>query len=131
MNNSVISFKSDKDFHATVEALKIAVAANKFGVVHVHDLQELMRDKGLEFEHKCKVLEVCSPPTAKRVLETDMAVSTFLPCRISVYEEEGKTIMTTLKPSIILAMFGAKELPAIAQEVEATLTRIMQEAATV
>ncbi|MCB5253591.1 MAG: DUF302 domain-containing protein [Candidatus Cloacimonadaceae bacterium] len=129
MDKILITQSTDKSFGATIEALKAAVVANKFGVVHVHDLQQLMQDKGLVFERKCKVMEVCNPHTAQRVLGIDMGVSSFLPCRISVYEEGGKTIMATLKPSIVLATFDAKDIPAIALEVEATLIRIMQEAA--
>ena len=35
-----------------------------------------------------------------------MSVSTALPCRISIYEEGGKTVLATLKPTTLLAMFN-------------------------
>ena len=59
-----------------------------------------------------------------------MSVSTALPCRISVYEEEGKTILATLKPTTLLAMFGSPQLESVAQEVEDTILKIMKEAST-
>jgi len=37
------------------------------------------------------VYEVCNPDIAKKVLETKGAISTALPCRISVYSEGGVT----------------------------------------
>ena len=60
-----------------------------------------MAKKGVEFTHECRVFEVCQPQQAKEVLEQDMSISTMLPCRISVYEEEGKTILATLKPTAL------------------------------
>jgi uncharacterized protein (DUF302 family) len=58
-----------------------------------------------------------------------MGVCTALPCRISIYEEGGKTILATLKPTTLLAMFNTPQLEGVAQEVEDTIVKIMQEAA--
>ena len=63
------------------------------------------------------------------MLDADMRVSTALPCRISVYEEGGKTVLSTIKPSVMLEMFRAPQLAAVAQEVEATIVAIMNDAA--
>ena len=57
-----------------------------------------------------------------------MSVSTALPCRISIYEEGGKTMLATLKPSTLLALFNAPQLKGVAQEVEGTIVKIMKEA---
>ena len=59
-----------------------------------------------------------------------MSVSTALPCRISVYEEDGQTMLATLKPSTLLAMFNTPQLAEVAQEVENTIVKIMNEAAS-
>jgi uncharacterized protein (DUF302 family) len=55
-----------------------------------------------------------------------MSISTALPCRISVYEENGKTVLATLKPTTLLAMFNAPHLEGVAQEVEDTIVKIMK-----
>lgn len=67
---------------------------------------------------------------AKKVLEQNMSVSTALPCRISIYEEGGKTILATLRPTTRLAMFNTPQLGAVAQEVENTIVKIMKRAAS-
>jgi len=54
-----------------------------------------------------------------------MSVSTALPCRISIYEENGKTILVTLKPTMLLAMINPPQLEEGAQEVETTLRKII------
>jgi uncharacterized protein (DUF302 family) len=74
-------------------------------------------------------LKFSSPQQAKKVLEQNMDVSTALPCRIFMYEEGGKTVLATLKPTALLAMFKAPQLGQVALEVEATILKIMSEAA--
>ena len=124
----LIKLPTDKTVSEAAEALQAAVAANHFGVMQVHNLKETMVKKGVEFTHECLIFEVCQPQQAKKVLEENMSVSTALPCRISIYEEGGKTILATLKPTTLLALFDTPQLKGVAQEVEDTIVKIMEEA---
>ena len=110
-------------------ALQAAVQANHFGVMQVHNLKDTMTKKGVEFARECLIFEICQPQQARKVLEQNMSVSTALPCRISIYEEGGKTNMATLKPTTLLAIFNTPQLKGVAQEVEDTIVKIMQETA--
>jgi uncharacterized protein (DUF302 family) len=124
----LIRFSTDKTVSAAATALQAAVQANHFGVMQIHNLKETMTKKGVEFASECLIFEVCQPQQAKKVLEENMSISTALPCRISIYEEGGKTILATLKPTTLLAMFNTPKLEGVAQEVEATIVKIMKEA---
>lgn len=126
----LLKVSTDKTVSNTASALQTAVQANHFGVMQVHNLKETMTKKGVDFDRECLIFEVCQPQQAKRVLEENMSVSTALPCRISIYEEGGKTILATLKPTVLLAMFNTPQLKEVAQEVEATIAKIMEEAAS-
>jgi uncharacterized protein (DUF302 family) len=126
----LFTLPTKKTVSAAAAALEAAVTANHFGVMHVHNLKETMAKKGVAFAHECLIFEVCQPQQAKKVLEENMSVSTALPCRISIYEEGGKTVLATLKPTILLAMFNTPQLKGVAQEVETTLMKIMKEAAS-
>jgi uncharacterized protein (DUF302 family) len=125
----LIKLFTDKTVGETAAALQAAVRANHFGVMQVHNLKETMTNKGVEFDRECLIFEVCQPQQAKKVLDANMSVSTALPCRISIYEEGGKTILATLKPTMLLAMFNTPQLKGVAQEVEATIVKIMKESA--
>ena len=120
---------SNKNVTETAAALQSAVEANHFGVMQVHDLKQTMIKKGVEFGRECLIFEVCQPQQAKKVLDEDMSISTALPCRISIYEEAGKTILATLKPTTLLAMFDVQRLDTVAQDVETTIVSIMRQAA--
>ena len=120
---------TDKTVSQAAEALQAAVQANHFGVMQVHNLKETMMKKGVEFAHECLIFEVCEPHQAKKVLDQNMGVSTALPCRISIYEEGGKTILATLQPTALLALFNTPQLNEVAREVEDVIVKIMNEAA--
>ena len=126
----LVKLSTDKTVREAAAALQAAVQANHFGVMQVHNLKETMTKKGVEFARECLIFEVCQPQQAKKVLDQNMSISTALPCRISLYEEGGKTILATLKPTILLAMFNAPQLEGVAQEVEDTIVKIMKEVAS-
>jgi uncharacterized protein (DUF302 family) len=124
----LIKLSTDKTVSEVAAALQIAVPAHHFGIMQVHNLQESMTEIGVEFSRECQIFEVCQPQQAKKVLEQNMSISTALPCRISLYREDGKTALATLKPTTLLAMFNPPQLAGAAQEVEDTIMKIMQEA---
>src|ERR1019366_4417130 len=125
----LIKLSTEQSVSEAAIALHAAVQANRFGVMQVHNLKETMAKKGVEFERECLIFEVCQPQQAKKVLDQNMSVSTALPCRISIYAEGGKTILATLKPTTLLALFNTPQLAGVAQEVENTMVKIMKEAA--
>lgn len=124
----LIKLSTNKTVSEAASALKAAIQNNHFGLMQVHNLKETMTKKGVEFARECLIFEVCQPQQAKKVLDQNMSVSTALPCRISIYEEDGKTILATLKPTTLLAMFNSPQLEVVAQEVEDTIIKIMKEA---
>ena len=121
--------ESFKPLGRLVVDLEVAVARHKFGVLGVHDLKAKMAEKGVAFARECRIFEVCNPHQAKTVLEDNLAISTALPCRISVYEEGGITKLATIKPTALIALYATPELKEVAEDVETTLERIMAEAA--
>ncbi len=120
---------STKTMSEIEAALHQAAARHAFGVIAVHDLQAAMRNKGVPFDSEVRVFEVCNPMQAKRVLEANGAVSTALPCRISVYGVPGGYKLATILPTAIMGMFGSPELAPVAEEVEAVVKAMMEEAA--
>ena len=120
--------ETEGPIESVVERLEQASAANKFGVLGIHNLKEKMGVKGVDLACECRVMEVCNPHRAKEVLEENMSISTALPCRISIYEEHGKVKVATIRPTMLLNLFDSPELQAVAREVEDTLVRIIDTA---
>ena len=113
--------ESQKSLDRVAKDLEEAVARHKFGVLGVHDLKATMAKKGVDFGPECRIFEVCNPHQAKKVLETNLEISTALPCRISLYQEGGVCKLATIKPTAMIDLYSTPGLKDIAREVEVTL----------
>lgn len=113
---------------AANEALKAAAAEEKFGVLAELDIQGTLNAKGFPFSDAVRVLEVCSPPHAHKVLSAKLEISTALPCRFGIFQRDGRTWISTIRPTVMLGMFQAPELAEVAREVEEAMFRMMEKA---
>ena len=121
--------ETEKSVEQAVNDLQKAVKRHNFGVLHIHNLQETLRKKGVDFPNECQILEICNPQKAKQVLTDDMSMNMALPCRVSVYSEEGKTKIGMLRPKALLAALSNSEsLMNVAEEVEAITIQMIEEA---
>lgn len=121
--------ESSKSFEQAAADLDAAVKRHGFGVLHVHDIGNTLRGKGLAFEPQCRVFEVCNPQQASRVMAADMRLNMALPCRISVYTDGGKIRIGMIKPRAILASLSQDPaLATVAQQVEQQTMQMIDEA---
>jgi len=120
---------SAKPFDQAAADLDAAVKAENFGVLHVHDLGNTLRNKGQVFTEQCKVFEVCNPAQASKVLATDMRLNMALPCRISVFTDRGRTRIGMIRPAQMLAPLSQDPaLAKVAAEVEQATIRMIEAA---
>src|SRR5512134_63824 len=125
----IFELSSSKTLDQIGQGLQESSARHKFGVIAVHDLKQTMKKKGVDFAGECVIYEVCNPHQAKKVLEANGAVSTALPCRISVYRSGAEYKLATILPTAMMALFGDPELEPVAREVEDVITAMMRESA--
>jgi len=120
---------TQKSFEQAATDLEAAVKHHNFGVLHIHDIGNTLRNKGVAFNEQCRVFEVCNPIHAHRVLGVDMRLNMALPCRISVYTEQGKVKIGMITPANILASLSDDaRLQAVAAEVETATKKMIDEA---
>ncbi len=121
--------ETDKNVDQAVADLTAAAAERGYGVLHVHDLRAKMAEKGVAFPCECRVLEVCNPRQAAAVLEADMRISLALPCRVCVFEQDGRTRIGALRPAEALAVFSPDaELREAAAQVERDVLAMIEAA---
>lgn len=120
---------SPHDFETTCKRLTDAVAANGFGLLHTHDIHATLNSKGVDFSPGCRVFEVCNPKRAAEVLAVQLDLANALPCRIAVYEKDGATQVSMIRPTEMLAQLSEDEgLATVARDVEASMARMIGEA---
>ena len=121
--------ETQKSVEQAVADLQVAVQRHKFGVLHIHNLQETLKKKGVDFANACQILEICNPQNAKEVLTEDMDLNMALPCRVSVYSDGGKTKIGMIKPaSMLKELSDSPALARVAEEVEEAMIKMISEA---
>ena len=66
------------------------------GVLNEYAFKDILKSKGHHLEKEVFVYELCNPVVATQVLSKYPEVSVYLPCRVSVYEEDGQVVLSTL-----------------------------------
>lgn len=117
---------TQKSFDDAVAAIQTQTQANGFRVLHVHDVQATLAEKDFQRE-PLKIVEVCNAKYAHTALLIDVTVSLLMPCRINVYREEGKTVISTVRPKALVTMFENTELQDFANDIEEVLLRIINQ----
>lgn len=121
--------ESGKAVEQAAADLEAAVKAHGFGVLNVHDLRNTLAGKGYELAGECRILDVCNPGQALKVLDEDMEMNLVLPCRVSVYEHDGTTRIGMIRPTRLLASLSdSPRLMDVAEEVEQKITAMIEEA---
>ena len=110
--------KSSKSLDQIERDLEDSAARHQFGVIAMHDLNETLNKKGVALSMACRIYEVCNPHQAKKVLEADGAISTALPCRISVFGTSEHYTLATMRPTEMMKGFASPGVEPVAREVE-------------
>lgn len=124
-----ITVRSRKSMGEVRQRFEDAAAERKFGVQGIHNVTATLQSKGLAFDRKLYVYEVCNPGAAKKVLDTNIRISTALPCRVSIYVDGKDVVLETLKPTAMIHLFNEPTLEGTAKEVETVIGEIMRDAA--
>ncbi|WP_028784572.1 DUF302 domain-containing protein [Thalassobacillus devorans] len=120
--------ETSKTVDEVITSLEDSLQEEKFGVLWNFDLTEKLQEKGMGFNTPYKVLEVCNPKEADRVLQENKMVGYFLPCKIVVYEDEGKVKVGMPKPTTLIGLADDKKLAEIATDVEQRLQTSIEKA---
>ena len=114
---------TSKSFEQAISDLKQNLADIKFGVLWELDVPKKLTEKGAQFDIPFRILEVCNPHHAKQALETNIMVGYFLPCKIVVYRQGERTMIGTVKPSMMINMLDDQSLKEFAEQVESQLVK--------
>ena len=117
---------SNKSVQEVVDCLKEVCAKYKFGVQHIHNVNETLKSKGIDLGNECQIVDICNPIVAQKFLSEDMSLSIIMPCKISVYTQDGDT-MIAMNSLVQLVDDINPDLIEIAQEAQEQLLEIIDE----
>lgn len=89
------------------QSLVSALEAKNYMIINVLNVQEALQGRGIETK-PVQLIEFCNLVKAYAVTRATHEFELFAPCRLALFEENGKTIVMVLRPSFI-AMTLPKE----------------------
>lgn len=106
-----------KDFDSAVLTVQEETAKAGFRVLHVHDVQKTLSEKGFGIE-PMKIIEFCNAKAAYAVLQADPKIGLCLPCKINVYVKDGQTVISGMRPIILPHFFPEAKLGDLPAEID-------------
>jgi len=117
--------ESEKSINDISTLLAKATPEHKFRILAIHDVKETLSEKGFEIK-PLKIYEVCNAGFAHKALGKDINVAMFMPCKIILRQEENKTVITLVRPSMISKMLPDSGLEELAGAVEEQLKELIE-----
>lgn len=101
--------ESKLGFAETVAAIEQSAADNQWGISHKYDLQATLKGKGYDVK-PVNVMSLCKPDHANQILSSneERLASALMPCRIAVYENDGKTYVSMLNSALFSKFMSSK-----------------------
>jgi uncharacterized protein (DUF302 family) len=115
--------QTHKNVDEAIIGLEQNLKEEKFGILWMFDLKEKLNEKGLEFTKDFKVLEVCNPYEAQRVLIENELAGYFLPCKIVVFNDQEQTKIGMPRPTSLINMLNDEKLKELAKDIEERLIK--------
>jgi len=93
------------------ERVPTACENYKFALLQTYVYHEIVESKGFPIKRKVFIYEICQAKTAAAMLTDFPHFSIFMPCKLAIYEDAGKTIISTMNMEIMLnAIVSNQEL---------------------
>ena len=117
---------TNKSVQEVIDSLKEVAPRYKYGIQHIHNVKETLKSKGIDLGNECQIVDICNPIVAQKFLSEDMSLSIIMPCKISVYTQDGET-MIAMNSLVQLVDDINPDLIEIAQEAQEQLLEIIDE----
>lgn len=118
---------TSKNFNSAVRAVQQEIAKAGLRVLHIHDVQKTLAEKGFQRE-LFKIIEFCNAKYANEFLNADIKIGLCMPCKINVYIKNGQTFISGMRPIILPQFFPKADLGGRPQEIDRIIQKIINKA---
>lgn len=125
----MLRVNSNQSLAAIEAALVHAAQRRGINVLSIAHLNRLFQLSGNALSKDAISLTVCRPDLSAALLEADIRFANFIPCRLTVIQEDGGVILESLTAAEICRLIGRPELEAAALPLENMLRELLEEAA--
>lgn len=122
-----IVFESSYDFKTTIANIKDAAVGNNYVIIREQTLDTGLVPEGKE-NPKQHVVYFCNFGFLNKALALDPRVGLFLPCRVTIVEQDGKVLVYAINPNLLSPLFNNVELNKLCQEMSDSYISILEDA---
>ena len=115
---------TEKSFEEAVKAVESETESAGFRILYIHDVTATLKEKDLEIE-PFKIIEICNAKSAYTVLQADTKIGLCLPCKINVYQKNGQTFISGMRPIILPQFFPNANLGNLPAEIDTIIKGII------
>lgn len=105
LDSIIYKIETSKKIEDVICNIEKSCADNQFSLLNTYAYHEVVKSKGFPIKREVYVYEICNAKVAALVLEAEPIFAPFMPCRIAVYEQNNKTIISTQNMEIMLTSF--------------------------
>lgn len=98
----IYTVQTSKELNQVKQELEAKTKEAGFGVLKSYEFEKMLESKGFPIERDITVYELCNPAAAQKALTLIPEISVYLPCRLSLFEENGTTTLSTIGVEDIL-----------------------------
>ena len=121
-----ITYESGEPLEVVIENIKRAAQGKNFRLIRVQTLDDGFVEKDKE-SNKEVIIYFCNFEFLNEALAVDSRVGMFLPCRVTVYERDGKTFVTSINPKRLSSLFNNNELDRLCDQMYQMYNEILEE----
>lgn len=117
----------DLSFETAEEKVREELQKEGFGIVSKVDMAAKFKEKlGKDF-NKYVILGACNPPHAFNAVSAEPDIGLLLPCNVIIrVNDEGKTVVGFIKPTVAMSMVDNSDLTPMAASVDETLKKVFE-----
>ncbi|OGK23960.1 hypothetical protein A3A46_03625 [Candidatus Roizmanbacteria bacterium RIFCSPLOWO2_01_FULL_37_13] len=115
---------TEKSFEDAVAKIEQETKKAGFRVLYVHDVTETLKEKGFIIK-PFKIIEICNAKNAYNALQADIKIGLCLPCKINIYQKDGKTYISGMRPIVLSQFFPKADLGNLPAEVDKIIRGII------
>lgn len=112
-------------FEGALEKTREELQKEGFGILTEIDVKATLKKKLDVNYDNYLILGACNPSFAYQALQAEKDIGLLLPCNVIVYEQEGKTFVSAIVPTVAMGIVNNEDLRGIAAQVEEKLKKVI------
>ena len=112
-------------YEEAIAKTKEELSREGFGVLTEIDVKATLKKKlDVDYDNYI-ILGACNPPFAHQALQAEKDIGLLMPCNVIVYEQDGKTFVSAMLPTVVMSVVNNDKLGSVGNEVEQKLKKVV------